>query len=195
LPYLRRASEIAHEDARRHAVLALMEHRDFDAKRESSVIDGLLGDRAALVRGEVMCGLCARNELPLRLRLTKALSFMETDPENEARIAATRGIFALFTRQPPAELEGLLTDPSLAIADRMLAALKDDELGRNIAFRTAALSGIWGRDGEEGRVKVATAWWEDVKKGKVIRQSPPTPKPRPGPIWRRQHAPPQLRGR
>jgi hypothetical protein len=179
--YLRRTPEIANDAVRSKVASTLIGHPDFDPQKEAVLLDGLLKDRAEEVRYSALWALCARKTLPLRFRVTKALPYMDPDSSIEVRRMAMSAILGQIETLPVAEADGLLTDPSFGLADRMLAGLKEVELGTTIAIATGRLSGnvhefVIGLD-EDGQVAKAVAWWEEVKKGEVTRLAPEPGKP------------------
>lgn len=137
LAYLRRFAEIADGSARSKAAGALMHHAGFDPHKEMAVIESLLADPEAKVRAAAVSGLCHQPALAFRFRVTTALPFMATDPSEEVRNAAAQAILVKLTDLPAAETDALFVDPSLDLANRMLAGLKDEALQRTIAYRTA----------------------------------------------------------
>jgi len=199
LPYLLRWREVGDEVARGCVAGALVEHRDFDVQKEPALVDALLKDPAAAVRMKVVSRLCERKDLSLLARLTEVLPFVEADPASEVRMSAARAVLVQFRGLPAAEADELLTDPSLGVADRMLAGLKDKESGYAIAIQTGVLNGGFDELAEGSDKEVITraiAWWEDVKRGTVSRLKPkpsvPTPlNERPG--WKDGVPPPPVK--
>lgn len=168
LAYLRRVGEITDGSARSKAAGALMHHAGFDPHKEMAVIESLLADPDAKVRAAAVSGLCHQPKLAIGFRVAKALPFMASDPSAEVRNAAAQAILVKLTDLPAAEADALLVDPSLALAERMLAGLKDEALQGTIAFQTGWLSRKKGIDFSalpvDRRKEEAVAWWEVIRK-------------------------------